>query len=303
MVTASRADEPISAGPSPLDAAHRVAAQYVTSQAGITMPAMTTPRASDGTVSMRGPAYPIESVDNALQLLLLLTERKQVRVSEAASELGTAISTAHRLLAMLVHRGFAVQDRESKIYRVGPVLLRIGLLVTRDLDVRDLVQPYLEELRDQTGETAHAALLQDDQVLFIACAESHDPFRVASRVGTLMWAHCTSIGKAWLACESDDFLRQRYPVAKLPALTDKSITARRALMTELAEVRRTGFAKNEGEGQVGVGSVSVAVRQGDGRPLVSISVSVPLARLSGQGWEEFVASLVEVKDSVEALLR
>ncbi|MDA8311871.1 MAG: IclR family transcriptional regulator [Actinomycetota bacterium] len=262
---------------------------------------MSAPAVDDPPVA-RAPTYPIESVDNVLRLLILLTERKQVRVSEAASELGTAVSTAHRLLAMLVHRGFAEQDPESRIYRVGPVLLRTGLRAARDLDVRTLVQPFLEQLREQTAETVHAAVLQGDQVLFVACAESPNALRVASRVGSLMWAHCTSIGKAWLACESDEFLRRLYPSPRLPALTDRSITSRAALLQEIEAARREGFARNDNESEIGIGSVSAAACQRDGRPVVSISVSVPLARMPDRRWDELVAPLLETKRTVEAAL-
>ena len=97
-----------------------------------------------------------------------------------------------------------------------------------------------------------------------------------------MWAHCTSVGKAWLACESDDFLRGLYPSPRLPALTPDSITSRAALLTELADVRRRGYAHNEGECEVGVGSVSAAVRDRHGRPVAGISVSAPLARMDDE---------------------
>jgi len=229
-----------------------------------------------------GPRYPIESVDNVLRLLLMVSQQKQVRVSEASAALGTAVSTAHRLLAMLAHHGFVVQDPESKAYKAGHVLVRIGLASVSNFDIRALIHPFLEELRDETRETAHCAVLQDSEIMFIDCAESPQALRVASRVGTLMWAHCTSVGKAWLACESDDFLRGLYPSPRLPALTPDSITSRAALLTELADVRRRGFASNEGESEVGVGSVSAAVCDRHGRPVAGISVSAPLARMDDE---------------------
>lgn len=246
--------------------------------------------------------YPIESVDNVLRLLLMVAERKQIRVSEAASDLGTAVSTAHRLLSMLVHHEFVTQDAETKAYRSGPALQRVGLLATRGMEVRNLVLPYLEQLRDETGETAHGAVLQGDEMLFIACAESTNALRVASRVGTRMWAHCTSIGKCWLACETDDFLRGLYPSPRLPALTDRSLTSRAALLEELSEVRRQGFARNVGESEPGIGSVSAAVRQRDGRPYVSVSVSVPLVRMSDGYWQQLAATLISVRAAIEARL-
>lgn len=65
------------------------------------------------------PSYVIASADNALRLVVLLRDVGAVRLSDAAAELGVANSTAHRLLAMLVYRGFAVQD-EHRIYHPGP---------------------------------------------------------------------------------------------------------------------------------------------------------------------------------------
>jgi DNA-binding IclR family transcriptional regulator len=238
-----------------------------------------------------GPKYPIESVDNVLRLLLMVSEHGQIRVSEASAELGTAVSTAHRLLAMLAHHGFVVQDTDSKAYKAGHVLLRIGLSSVHNLDIRTLLHPFLEELRDETGETVHAAVLQGNQVLYIDCEESPMALRVASRVGTLTLAHCTSVGKAWLACESDDFLRGLYPSPQLPALTEGSITSRAALMTELAGVRRLGYSHNEGESEVGVGSVSCAVRDREGKPVAAISVAVPLARMTPDRWEVLAKSV------------
>jgi len=249
-----------------------------------------------------GPKYPIESVDNVLRLLLMVARQRQVRVSEASAELCTAVSTAHRLLAMLAHHGFVVQDPETKAYMAGHVLLRIGLSSVNNLDIRTLLRPFLEELRDETGETVHAAVLQGSEVMFIDCAESPMALRVTYRVGPLMWAHCTSVGKAWLACESDDFLRGLYPSPKLPALTADSITSRAALMTELAEVRRAGYSHNEGESEVGVGSVSAAVCDHHGKPVAAVSISVPLARMTPERWEVLAKAVQRTCRAVAATL-
>jgi IclR family acetate operon transcriptional repressor len=263
---------------------------------------MSRKRTDEAEASADGPKYPIESVDNVLRLLLMVAQQGQVRVSEASAELGTAVSTAHRLLAMLAHHGFVTQDPDSKAYKAGHVLLRIGLRSVANLDIRTLLRPFLEELRDETEETVHAAVLQGNQVMFIDCAESPRALRVASRVGTTMWAHCTSVGKAWLACESDDFLRGLYPSPRLPALTPDSITSRAALMKELAEVRRRGYSHNEGESEIGVGSVSCAVCDRHGRPVASISVSIPLARMSPERWDILAKAVQRTCRAVESTL-
>src|SRR5947208_17058840 len=88
---------------------------------------------------VRGPApqYPIESVDNALRILLLLGERSELRLTEVAEFLGVASSTAHRLLAMLQYRGFIRQEARSKAYRPGTALTGVAFSILQRFDVRE----------------------------------------------------------------------------------------------------------------------------------------------------------------------
>lgn len=232
----------------------------------------------------------------------MVVDQKQVRVSDVSAELGTAVSTAHRLLAMLAHHGFVVQNLETKAYEQGPVLMKVGLAAVRNLDVRVLLRPVIQALRDDVGETVHLAVVHGAETLFIDCAESPVALRVASRVGTSMWAHCTSAGKAWLACQSDAVLKELFPSSKLQKLTVHSIGSRSTLLTELAEVRRLGFARSTNESELGVGSVSAAVRDRTGAPLASITVSVPLVRMSEQRWPELAEAVLGARRQAEELI-
>lgn len=245
------------------------------------------------------PNYPIGSVDSVLRLLLMLSRQKQVRVSDASAELGTAVSTAHRLLQMLVHYGFAVQNPDSQAYQQGPALLEVGLSAVKNLDVRTVLRPFVERLRDEVGETTHLAVVRRDETFFIDCAESPVALRVASRVGTSMWAHCTSAGKAWLACKSDEDLQALYPTATLPGITDHSLRSRAALFAELEDVRRNGFARSHNESELGVGSVSAAVRDPSGRPVASLTVSVPLVRMPDERWPRLAESVQRTRAAAE----
>jgi DNA-binding IclR family transcriptional regulator len=67
------------------------------------------------------PPYAVASVDHALRAAAMLQLEDGLTVSQVAERLGVARSTAHRLLAMLVYRDFAVQD-EERVYRASPVL-------------------------------------------------------------------------------------------------------------------------------------------------------------------------------------
>src|SRR3954468_20829433 len=163
------------------------------------------------------PEVPVTtSVDNALRLLQLVGERQALRVAEAADLLGVARSTAHRLLSALRRRGFVTQDRPNGAYRPGPALYEIGLAAVSRIDIRRVARPVLEQLREETQETASLAVLEGTTVRFLDCAESGRSVRVGNRTGVVRPAHASAVGKAILAGLSDEELDRRYPDGQLP---------------------------------------------------------------------------------------
>jgi predicted transcriptional regulator len=100
------------------------------------------------------PPYAIASVDHALRVAVMLQLEDGVTVSEVAERLGVARSTAHRLLAMLVYRDFAVQD-ENHLYRAGPVLELAAHSQSRVSSLRAAALPHLRRLVDLLDETAN----------------------------------------------------------------------------------------------------------------------------------------------------
>ena len=224
-------------------------------------------------------AYAVGSVDAALKLLLLLDARGRVRVSDAATFLGVAPSTAHRLLGTLRQHGFVDQDGDTREYLLGPTIVRLGLAALARGNIRDVARPHIERLSEETGETVHIGVLRGPKVLFVDSVESTRALRVASRMGALMWAHCTSLGKAVLATLGPRELRQLFPREALPTLTPRSTSTRARLTTEFQAIRARGYAVNRGEGEEGVGSVGVAIHDGQGRAVAGISTAAPIPRL------------------------
>ena len=233
--------------------------------------------------SETGPAYPIASVNNALLLLLLFREQPRVRLTDACKYLGVAHSTAHRLLAMLAHHGFVQQEPVTRAYIAGPALVEVGLAVVGSLNVREQARPMMEELAAETGETVHLGVLEGDQVRYADAVESERALRVVARTGTLVPAHCTSLGKALLGQLTDQQVAALYPTSAepFPARTEKSITTQAKLIKELSRARARGYAVNAGETEDDVGSVAVAFRDFAGRP-AAIAVAAPTSRLTAQ---------------------
>ncbi|AII10988.1 MULTISPECIES: IclR family transcriptional regulator [Rhodococcus] len=225
------------------------------------------------------PQYPIESVDNALRLLLLLGERSEIRMTEASKYLGVASSTAHRLLAMLQYRGFIRQDPASKVYLPGPALTGVAFAVLGRLDIPTTAAPVLRRLSEELRETVHVGVLDGRSVRFVAALESPAAVRVASRLGRVMPAHCTSTGKAMLAMLSATELHSLYPDERLEQVTQWSIDSRSELENQLDRIRKDGYAVNREESEEGVASVAVAVPTSAPGMRLALNASAPKHQL------------------------
>jgi DNA-binding IclR family transcriptional regulator len=225
------------------------------------------------------PAYLLESVDNALRLLQMLRDVGALRLKDAAEELNIAPSTAHRLLAMLVYRGFAVQD-EKRQYHPGPAMGAGPAQRGWTREFTDTCRPHLEALALACGETVHLEIRVGAQVRFLTSVESNATLRVGDRQGQVLAAELTSGGRALLAELSDDALAALYPAEQLAALHK-----------ELAGIRAAGFALNVEQTEEGVAAFAVAVHNRAGRAVAAVSVAVPTVRYRRHAKGELIPTL------------
>ncbi|MFD4603863.1 IclR family transcriptional regulator [Streptomyces sp. NPDC058464] len=228
------------------------------------------------------PPYPIASVDHALHLALLLRQEGPLGVSDAAARLGVSVSTAHRLLAMLVYRGFAEQ-RTDRRYEAGEVLRPAAATLAPVAELRRAALPLMERLVDRTGESVNLIVLAGAEARFVATAECDQVLRVGSRAGRVLPAHLTSGGKVLLAALDQDQVTALYaadPGVDLPRLR-----------RELALVRKRGFAINDQKTETGLTAVATEVRDPDGTPVAAVALAMPSARFDQDHLPGWVAAL------------
>ena len=221
----------------------------------------------------------LTSVNNALEILHLLRRRGPLRLSEIAAEIGVGTSTAHRLVATLREQRFVRQQPDGKRYELGSAMLFSTGVSALEHCVA-VSAAVMEQLQELTQETVHLSVLRGATCLFAASYESRRMIRVTSRVGQGPLAHTAAGGKVLLAALDADRLRELLPSEDLAAVTERSVTTRTALLAELEEVRRRGFARNLGESEADMYALAVPVRRPGGEVIASLTIAAPLSRIS-----------------------
>ncbi|WP_322034541.1 IclR family transcriptional regulator [Burkholderia sp. BCC1970] len=225
-----------------------------------------------------GEIATVNSVEHAVRLVELLAGSSNVlSVSQMAQSLDLPRATVYRLLKTLVQREWLVQ--EDKTYRLSFRLT--GLFgsagASAEAALAERITPLLRHLVNETGETAHFAVLDGDRVVYLAKVDSPHPIRMFSQIGWRGPLHATGVGKVLLASAEAKLLSQICDQG-LERFTQNTIVEKEQLQAELAQVRKRGYALDAEELIAGLTCVAVPVVSGE-EVRGAISVAAPTARL------------------------
>jgi DNA-binding IclR family transcriptional regulator len=246
------------------------------------------------------PSYAITSVDHALRAAAMLQLEGELTVTEVAERLGVARSTAHRLLAMLVYRDFAVQT-EGRAYRAGPVLELAAHSQSTASRLRALALPHMAELVEVVGESANLIVRTGDTARFIASVECTQALRVGNREGMVFPAHRLTGGLVLLAELAPEQVDTIYAPERYVDRPGERPDLRR-LHRDLAKVRATGFALNEGRSERGVVALGRPVRDAGAVAVAGLSISMPSVRYDPRRLPSWVAAIGFAVRAIEAEL-
>lgn len=230
----------------------------------------------------------VQSVDRALDIMEMLAASKNgLSLSDLSARVGLNASTCHHLLQTLLHRSYVEQDAETKKYALGNRVLHLQYGRTQQIDLAAQGLPVLRQVNEATGEAIHLATLQGLDMITLLKLESLHPVRVDhSPVGKINAAHATATGKAILAFLPEAHVLSLITERGLRPFTERTITRETELMADLERVRRQGFAVDDEEFQPGVYCVGAPVRDHTGKVVASISISLPVMRVTKDRVEE-----------------
>jgi DNA-binding IclR family transcriptional regulator len=182
-------------------------------------------------------------------------------LSQIADHAGLPLSTTHRLVGELAAWGAVDRDGNGR-YHVGLRLWEVSQ--NAGLLLRDTARPFLQDLFSLTQETAHLAIREGYEALYIDRVYGSKRVPRASRVGGRLPLHATAVGKVLLAYE-ENWVREAYLCRQLEALTRRTHVNPARLIEELRVVREQGFATALEEVRTGSCSIAVPVLSDDDR--------------------------------------
>lgn len=220
----------------------------------------------------------------SLEILEALADGGEQGIVEIAARTGLRPSTAHRLLATLVARGYAVQARPSGRYVLGYRLAELaGAVGERSERVRALARPHLAAICEATGESANLSVLAPPDAVYVDHVDGTHAVRMSASIGVSVPAHASAAGKAMLARVPDANVAQLVGGEPLRALTERTITTLADLRRELDGVRERGYAIDDEEHEPGVGCVAAPILDPLGGAVAALSVSAPAPRIEAAG--------------------
>lgn len=243
----------------------------------------TTPRQRDAR-PRSAPAEPPSSMVERMTLVLGAFDGASpwLTLQQLADRSGLPRSTAHRILDQLVRLRWL--EHVGGGYRLGMRALELGGLAVAHNELREATAPLLHDLHQRTATTAHLAVLDQLDIVYLDKVSGRTGAGIPSRVGGRTPAHATAAGKAILAWTDPRQVEAMFR-DKLVSRTPRTLSTMDALQQELIAVRaRGGLAFDREESAPGVACVAAPLR-GSGRAIASISLTgdakrMDLARLA-----------------------
>ncbi|HEY8093794.1 MAG TPA: IclR family transcriptional regulator C-terminal domain-containing protein [Acidimicrobiales bacterium] len=248
------------------------------------------------------PAEFVQSLERGLSVLRAFSaDRPAMTLSEVARTTHLTRATARRLLLTFEALGYMRSD--GRYFELTPRVLDLGYAYVSSLKLPDIAQPFMEELSDRIHESVSAAVLDDDEIVYVARVPTKRIMTVSISLGSRLPAATTSLGRALLAELTDGELDAFLARTSVQRLTAHTLTQPAELRDAIFEVRRLGYAVLDQELEIGVRSASTVLRNRRGGAVAAINVSTHAGRVTMKELRTtFVPQLLATAEAITAQL-
>ena len=245
----------------------------------------------------------IQSLDRGLTILQAVATSKQpVNLGELAELLNVDRSSAFRLAQTLRRRGFLSSPAGRKDYILGSAIWTLSRQYDWSNMLVRVAHNELKALANGLNETAHLAIREGKNALFIDSAHARHIIVVAGQTGEFVPLYATAHGKALLADANEQELKVIFGGGTLQKFTKTTIRTFPALVKECAAIRERGYALDEAEFMEGMRCVAAPIRLHDGIIVGSIGISAPASRFLKEHYPAYSKRVVQCATKIGELL-
>ena len=196
----------------------------------------------------------------------------RLSITDAAALSGWDRATTRRVLLTLYREGYAEYD--GKFFTLTPRILRLGVSALASLPISQVVQPWLEQLSDQTGQSCSVALLDETEIVYIARAAQKRVMSIGLMPGSRLPAHGTSLGRVLLGALPQDKAREVIEASNLSPRTSFSASDPEEILLRITIARENGYAAVNQEIELGLRSIAVPLFDVQGRAVAALNVGM-----------------------------
>jgi IclR family pca regulon transcriptional regulator len=228
-------------------------------------------------------------------------DRPRQTIAEAAAAAGMDRATTRRCLLTLAHQGYA--DYDGKFFTLTPRVLRLGTACLATMPLPQMVQPWLDALSEELGESSSVSILDGAEIVYVARAAQRKVMSIALMPGSRLPAYCTSMGRVMMAALPEAQARDIL-AAELPARTSHTLTDAGAILQELARVRAQGYAVIDQEVELGLRSIAVPVLNARGKVVAALNFGLPARGEPLQSVvDHYLPAMLRVQTELRRVLR
>jgi IclR family pca regulon transcriptional regulator len=227
--------------------------------------------------------------------------RPRLTLSDVAKLTGITRAAARRYLLTLTKLHYA--DFDGRYFTLSPRILRLGYAYLSSTSIPARVQPFLEQISGETGESSSAAILDGDDIVYIARSATRRIMSIGLGVGSRLPAYCTSLGRAILAYQPEEVINAYLQRVCLEPKTPKTVTDKTEFRALLNITRTQGYAIVNEELEFGLRSIAVPVIQKTGQVTVALNLSAQAGRVSSDEMRErFLPPLTAASEALRYTL-
>lgn len=244
------------------------------------------------------------SVERSLKILELLAVHPEgLSISVIAASLQLPLSGTHRMLADLARGGYVRQVREQGDYVLTIKLVSLGLGFLGASGVVDVAQPALDRLAEESGELVRLAVVDGDDLTFVAKAQgARRGLKYDPDMGLSVRLSCSAAGHAWLSTMSDEAalaLVAKQGFGKPEQFGPKAPTTVKALLAFLRAARRRGLSTISEVFAPSMSSMAAPVRSRTGETVGVVTIAGPKVRLTDSRMKALADPLLRCAEEIE----